>query len=257
MGFKNDVERLKDSLIKIKKYGFSDSGNFTKKSKIFGATDSEKYVGFDFKEKRLESYYNLIKSSLIAIKNNNLKDLIDSGNKNKIYEILEYIKDFDGLFSERKIDELLNNLNEVLDIYNSLNIIKNKGFNIKLNNIPFDIREEVKADFNEMDKCFNFRCYRSAVILCGRILEILLHRKYYDVTGFDILEKSPGIGLGKLIAKLVEKKVKFNPGLTQQIHLVNQVRVNSVHKKKEVFNPSKEQTQAMILFTLDVINKLF
>ena len=110
---------------------------------------------------------------------------------------------------------------------------------------------------DELRKCFDLGCYRSCVILCGRVLEVCLHRKYFDSTGFDILEKNPGIGLGNLIAKMKEKGIELDPGLTQQIHLINQVRVFSVHKKLEAFNPSKDQAHAIILYTLDVIRKLF
>jgi hypothetical protein len=116
---------------------------------------------------------------------------------------------------------------------------------------------EVHADLKEIEQCFQAGCYRSCTILCGRILETVLHRKYYEVTGKDILETSPGIGLGSLIAKLTQKSVQFDPGLTQQIHLINQVRVFSVHKKQTPFYPSKQQAQAMMLYTHDALQKLF
>tara|TARA_Y100000310_G_scaffold344708_1_gene458938 strand:+ start:1710 stop:2345 length:636 start_codon:yes stop_codon:yes gene_type:complete len=120
-----------------------------------------------------------------------------------------------------------------------------------------DVKAEMEADMRELERCYKAECYRSAVIMCGRILELALHRKYFDTTGRDILEKNPGIGLGNLIKKLVEKEVKLDPGLTQQIHLINSVRIFSVHKKKEPFNPTKAQTYAIILFTLDTLEKLF
>jgi len=63
--------------------------------------------------------------------------------------------------------------------------------------------------------------------------------------------------LGKIIAKLSEANVVLDPGLTQQIHLINQIRVFSVHKKKEIFKPSREQAEAMVLYTKDVLRKLF
>lgn len=243
MGFKDDIERLRDSLKKAKIHGF-DSGD----SDIL-----------DFKEKRIESYNRVIKSSLEAIKGNNLGEFISHNKTNgdKIIEINEYIKDLGILFEQKKIDELIEILDKILVIYNGLVILKSQKFVLNFNSVPLDIRDEIKADFFEMDKCFSSNCYRSVVILLGRILEVALHRKYYEVSGVDALEKSPGIGLGKLIAKLVEREVKFDPGLTQQIHLINQVRVGSVHKKKDIFNPSFEQTQAMILYTIDVVNKLF
>ena len=124
-------------------------------------------------------------------------------------------------------------------------------------NIPTELRTEVIADIKELHRCFDNGCYRSAVILCGRLLEIALHRKYYEATNFDILEKNPGIGLGTLIAKLSEKNVTFDPGLTQQIHLINQVRIHSVHKKKESFYPTRNQAHAMMLYTLDILEKMF
>ena len=79
---------------------------------------------------------------------------------------------------------------------------------------------------------------------------------YYETTGIDILEKNPGIGLGKLIAKLSEKNVGLEPGLSLQIHLVNQVRIFSVHKKQKPFYPTKEQAEAIALITVDAINKI-
>jgi len=124
-------------------------------------------------------------------------------------------------------------------------------------NIADDIKGDIHADYKELEKCFAAGCYRSTVILCGRLLETALHRVYFETTGLDILEKNPGIGLGNLIGKLSEKNVTFDPGLTQQIHLINQVRVFSVHKKKEPFYPSKAQAQAMILYTTDILSKIF
>lgn len=123
--------------------------------------------------------------------------------------------------------------------------------------LPADIRPELTADIQEMRMCYDASCYRSAVVLCGRILEIALHRKYYEATGNDILETNPSIGLGKLIAKLREHNVKFPPGITEQIHLINKVRISSVHKKKQVFVPSKPQANAIILYSLDVLRQLF
>lgn len=123
--------------------------------------------------------------------------------------------------------------------------------------VPSEISEDVLADYNEMMKCFNNGLFRSAVVLCGRILETALHRKYFEVTGNDLLEKSPGIGLGSLVSKLSEKSVSVDPGLGNQIHLINQVRVHSVHHKKRAFVPSQQQARAIILYTLDVVEKLF
>jgi len=128
---------------------------------------------------------------------------------------------------------------------------------LKLPSIPSDIKPEVMADFEEMNRCFNASCYRSSIIICGRILEVALHRKYFEVTGNDLLEKAPGTGLGNLIAKLAENKVDIDPALGNQIHLINQVRIHSVHAKQKAFVPSKDQAKAIMLYTMDVVSKLF
>lgn len=123
--------------------------------------------------------------------------------------------------------------------------------------VPDEIREHVEEDLNEISRCFEAGLYRSAVILCGRVLETALFSKYFHETGVDLLEKAPGTGLGNLIKKLAEKGIETDPALTNQIHLINQVRIHSVHQKKQVFRPSKEQTKAIILYTKDILNKLF
>ncbi len=127
----------------------------------------------------------------------------------------------------------------------------------KLERVPTEIASDIQADLGEAKRCFDHECYRSAIILCGRILETALHRKYYDLTKNDLLETSPGLGLGKIIAKLKESNIELPVGLTEQIHLINHVRISSVHKKSQIFYPSKDQTHAILLFTIDAIRNLF
>lgn len=123
--------------------------------------------------------------------------------------------------------------------------------------IPSDIKEDIFADISEIQKAFSSCCFRSVAILCGRILEVALHRKYFEITGDDLLEKAPGIGLGRIVAKLSEQSVSFEPGLMQQIHLINNVRVSSVHVQHDAFSPSRQQAQAMMLYTMDILGKIF
>jgi hypothetical protein len=134
---------------------------------------------------------------------------------------------------------------------------QNKELSYNIKNLPIEISEEIKVDLEEVQKCYGAACYRSAVILCARVLEIGLHRKYYDTTGVDLLEKSPGIGLGRIIQKLKEKEVTFDPGLTQQIHLINNIRIHAVHRQEKIFQPTQHQTLAIMLFTKDVLEKMF
>ncbi len=42
-----------------------------------------------------------------------------------------------------------------------------------------------------MRKCFEAEAFRACVVLCGRVLETALNRKYYEVTGADLMETSP------------------------------------------------------------------
>lgn len=153
--------------------------------------------------------------------------------------------------SVAKLEEIPRYLEQIADI------AADEKPSFRIPKLPGEIREDVVADLQEIQKCMDVGAYRSAVILCGRVMEAALHRKYYDATGNDLLEKAPGTGLGTLIAKLSEHGVKLDPGLPNQIHLINQVRVFSVHMKKESFSPSKTQAEAIVLYTLDILDKLF
>ncbi len=127
----------------------------------------------------------------------------------------------------------------------------------RLDFVPDEVRTALESDLAEAARCFEAGCNRSVVILCGRILEVALHRRYYDATGTDLLEKAPGTGLGNLIKKLAEKEVVVDPGLTNQIHMINQLRVSSVHAKRDAFSPTRDQAHAVMLYTVDALKRLF
>lgn len=172
-----------------------------------------------------------------------------------VNRILELVPSLDSRENLQKTIQRLQTLAKQLP--SGSGIEQDSGFTLKTpKRMPEEIASEMTADIKELEKCYTYGCYRSAVILCGRLLETALHRKYFEVTQFDILEKNPGIGLGNLVAKLAEKNVVLDPALTNQIHLINQVRIFSVHKKKESFTPSRQQTLAIILYTMDCLNKL-
>lgn len=220
--------------------------------------DKEKSL-YDYEEKQKIYYRNNLISNLKLVKSNALSLLQlnkhDIRNQPYVDQILESIPELEN----KELTKLDKTVKKLLNITKQLNFPKRdleEIFSLPTN-IPQDISSDIKADINELNKCFNNSCYRSSIVLCGRLLEIALHRKYYEATNKDLLEKSPGIGLGNIIAKLKEKNIRLDPGLTNQIHLINQIRVFSVHKKKEAFYPSKQQTQAAILYTLDILDKLF
>jgi len=178
----------------------------------------------------------------------------DKSNELYVEKIHKLLNDVE---SEKDVSKIRSYLSKIQLSLDQIRVPADQKLHFKVKNLPEEIRFETFADIEELEKCFDANCYRSAVIICGRILETALHRKYFEIAGNDLLEKSPGIGLGNLIAKMAEKNIKLDPGLPNQIHLINQVRVFAVHKKQEAFYPSKAQTHAIILYTLDVVEKLF
>lgn len=248
--FKNALSKFSNSLGNIKRY----------KIDLNRKLNTDKSV-YDFKEKKIDYYLNIYKTAFTELKTKslNLNKYSDKTNETAILKIHSIVKELEKEYKNNNIARIEKLTEDLGKDMSSLKISKEEmqRFDIDMKMIPKDIREEINADIKELEKCFHNGCYRSSVILCGRLLEAALHRKYYDVTGHDILEKSPGIGLGNLIAKMKEKDIQLEPALTNQIHLINQVRVFSVHKKKEVFKPNKAQAHAVVLYTLDTIEKLF
>ncbi len=209
---------------------------------------------YDFSKSKDSYYRNAVLTSLDQIKAraSSISHLADADPENGA--LIDKIK---GLVAELDISDSKDKmLAKILDLTAKLTIPKIQRLEMP-SKIPSEIRQDVYADIEEIQKAFTAGCYRSASILCGRILEVALHRKYFEATGIDLLEKSPGIGLGKIVAKLSEKNITFDPGLMQQVHLINNVRISSVHVKQEPFNPSKTQAEAMILYTLDILEKIF
>lgn len=203
------------------------------------------------------------------LKTQPVKSLADYSSKKKDYtrglirseiaSILHQLKKVKGageIHQKLRVTHSIDGIRRLIPTLKRIPFPEDTQMNTKLR-LPAEIREDIEMDIEELERCFSSDCLRSAVILCGRILETALHRKYYDKTGVDLLEKSPGIGLGKIIAKLREKDVELDPGITQQVHLINQIRVHSVHKKSDNFVPTKNQAQAIMLYTMDILERLY
>ncbi len=248
MGFKKDFEQFKFSLETVVKHNVQlDKPIDPHKAMLDYALNQKKYY-----QQALQKAIKKAKNAPFQLQTIVQDSAVGQEKLNQLMELLPQLDTTDINVLQKLVKKI-----DLLIRYIHFPAEKEDSF-IKIpKNIPIEIRPDIVSDIKELDKCYKNECYRSSVVLCGRILEAALHRKYYDVTGQDILEKSPGIGLGNLIAKLKEKDVALDPALTNQIHLINQVRVFSVHKKREAFNPSEQQTQAMILYTLDVLEKLF
>ena len=218
---------------------------------------------YDFKARKENSQKTELRQALKRAEKNVIELISTSKDTSKTTtnQLYKYTEELKQECNEQNRTEILKTLAKAED---ALENIEKKKDTIEGNDIkkislklPKEIRDEMLDDFQELESCYQNDCYKSALILCGRILETSLYRKYYDVTKNDLLETAPQLGLGKIIAKLREKKVELPPGLTEQIHLINNIRILSVHKKKKVFKPSKNQTKAIILFTIDVVKKVF
>lgn len=199
---------------------------------------------------RTKEIYNL---ALIRMGFKKVKNFLENNNELRLLAVLDKIE---KNFEDQKIEVVLQDLDKLEKLSKIIKPEKNLLFNLKVS-LPSEIKNDIESDLKELEKCFNYACYRSSIILCGRILEASLHRKYYELTNNDLIEKSPGIGLGKIIEKLKEKKLDLDPNLTKQISLINQVRISSVHKKSVLFAPDREQTYLVISNTIDILNKLF
>lgn len=251
MRFKESLDKFRSALKLVRSHQI----DLSKKTSKFKTL-------VDFKEKKLAYYIKLYKTSFREMVESSLElnELVKSNKENKdtVNSINRLVNGLALHYKESSLDKMDSLLDQIeKECLKLILPVEAERMKVQLSNIPSDIREDIKADIEEIDSCFRNSCFRSAIIMCGRILETALHRKYYELTGNDLLEKSPGIGLGNMIAKLKEKKINIDPGLTQQIHLINQVRIFSVHKKQEIFKPTKAQTQAIILYTLDAMDKLF
>jgi hypothetical protein len=227
------------------------------KRKMF--SKEKKYETFDYEEKQK----NYLKKE-IEVKIKQISTLFskpDTKNFSFLKKLEEFQKDFEEIkkeinkFSPESFEKAIDLIEKTLIKIPEQEKPEKKEF--FLPTLPKEIKQEIQTDFDELLICFDNNCFRSSLILCGKILEVALHRKYFEATGKDLLEKSPDIGLGNLLAKMRESGINFDPGLPQQIHLINQLRVFSVHKKAQTFQPSKEQSKATILYTLDSLNKLF
>ncbi|MCK4670416.1 MAG: DUF4145 domain-containing protein [Nanoarchaeota archaeon] len=215
---------------------------------------------YDFSRTKANYYMQTGRAKLDELKKEISSISVDAKNLQKTNQLLQILNRIEELYEQKQIEEMKKLIEQVAELYADLDIKTSPAKTSIMSDLPdfpFTIQSELKADLEELQKCFDSQCYRASIVLCGRMLEIALHHLYFEKTNNDLLETAPGIGLGKIIAKLSENGIELGPGLNEQIHLINKVRISSVHKKKELFIPSKEQTHAMILYTSDILKKIF
>jgi hypothetical protein len=215
---------------------------------------------FDFKKREQEYYKRLLNSQIRKVKGNLAEGMLYGKNEHreqiqKIKTNIEEIEQKIALNDLLEATSIVTNISDIPNIKIEKPLFETKSF--FLPRVPREVYFEVKSNFDEAIICFENRCYRAATILCGKILEVALHRKYFEATGKDMLEKAPNIGLGNMLVRLKETGLEIEPGLANQIHIINQLRVASVHKRVSHFIPTRAQCQASILYTLDALKKLF
>ena len=245
--FRSKVDNLRSSIEQSFKHGV-DAGDRPNNAKSF----------YNFKAKKASYYRSSLEGSYNELKRALFTLVAEAKDQEPVFDIILLWRDLQK--NKGDIERTKKILDSMADFASKVFMAEKAAtqrISLRIPVLPSEIKEDIAADIKEIEKCFNNSLYRSATILCGRVLETTLHRKYYEATGFDILEKSPGIGLGNLIAKMKEKNIEIDPALTQQIHIVNQVRIFTVHKKKEVFLPSRQQAHAIILYTMDVVGRMF
>lgn len=135
-----------------------------------------------------------------------------------------------------------------------------------LRKIPVEVRNEVAADFEEIRRCYSNQAYRASIAFCGRILETVLGRKYYE-------EK---VRLGpKMLPKIIEQEVEelslgqiidrcrrigllaSSSDLDLYAGMINEVRILSIHHKSRRYVPGPEAVKGTINFVSEVIRELY
>ncbi len=135
-----------------------------------------------------------------------------------------------------------------------------------LKKIPKDLHEEIKADFNEIRKCFSAQAYRASIAFCGRILESVLGRKYYEekkrnnprVTIVDVENELLTLSFGKIIEKCRSVGLLSQQSdVESYADLINKVRILSIHHKPGKFAPGPDAVKGTMNFMSEVIKKLY
>ncbi len=215
---------------------------------------------FDFKKREQTYYQRLLESQMRKVKASLAEGMLYGKNEHRD-QLEELKKSMEMIEQKIKLNDLLEatslltNISEIPNVKIEKPLFETKSF--FLPHVPREVYYEIKSNFDEAVMCFENRCYRAATILCGKILEVALHRKYFEVSGEDLLEKVPTIGLGKIVTRLKQRDVQIDSALTNQINIINELRSSSVHKKINHFVPSRAQCQASILYTLDTLKKMF
>ncbi len=128
-------------------------------------------------------------------------------------------------------------------------------FDIDLDKVPVEIKDEFILDIEEARKCFSSEAYRGTLAFCGRALELVLSKKYFDKTGKDPIEEN--WMLGTLIGKCSQVGILSDkPSLGHFCNIINDTRISSIHHKKNIYNPERDETLSLVGISNALIKKL-
>ncbi len=135
-----------------------------------------------------------------------------------------------------------------------------------LSTIPTAIRGEVKADLEDVERCYSVQSYRGVMTFCGRILEVALGRKYCEVklqrsevNGIEeAARRISDLTLGQIAQKCRDENIINDiPGLDEYVKLINSVRIPSVHHKQKLYVPGRDAAKGAISITIEALRTIF
>ena len=111
------------------------------------------------------------------------------------------------------------------------------------------------SNFEEIRKCYNTGAFRSAIGMCGRILELILAVIYFK-------EKRCRPHWARVEYRNPDSKMLWRWGvkwtsLGDIFNLINKSRIISVHRTRRLYRPDQDDTKAITEFTIGLVKKLF
>jgi hypothetical protein len=218
---------------------------------------------------RLNSYLNsllMVKENLIRLKRKlvRLPEIVEEDSEDispaieLVDNMLHGIRTIEGNVLRVETEDLQDEVQTLRIEFSELSgsiQVEQTMFLVNFSSVPQEIREEAKLDFKEVRICYDSGAFRSAVSMCGRLLELLLAKKYYDFTGTDPIEQK--WHLGQLIKKCFENGVIIDVGLGDICNFINHSRIASVHSSHPIHRPTQEETKSVIEFTISLLRQLY
>lgn len=174
-------------------------------------------------------------------------------------ETQKYIMDQNKL-SPYEINELIRKTYQTNYIKESQKMISEDMINL-ISNMKIKVLQKlISDDLNEVDVCFRNGAYKSAIILCGSILEAVLldwlseYENTNDVLDIALNEEGRDLELSKIIIKL-KNIVKPYWYESSKAHEIRKTR-NMVHPKECIKNNKKvtyEECEIIINYLKDIL----